>query len=1084
MFTKLLRSFRKSRRNRRSPLASRRLLAERLEDRNLLTTDLVSVAAFASANGWSGSPSISADGRYVAFASGASNLVAGDTNRATDVFVRDLQTETTTRVSVDGDGAQGNETSYAPSISADGRYVAFVSNARNLVAGDTNARGDVFVRDLQTNDTTRISVDSSGKQGNSNSGYPSISADGRYVAFESRADNLVADDTNRVLDVFARNLQTNTTTRVSLASDGTQGNGTSYAPSISADGRYVAFYSYASNLVNDDTNGELDVFVRNLQTGITTRVSLDDNGNEGNFPSREPSISADGRYVAFFSAAALVADDTNGIWDVFVRDLHSNTTTRVSLNSRGKEGQWYSEAPSISADGRYVAFHSYSKLSADDNNSVVDLFLRDLLTGTTTRLSWGDDENYVRTSTISADGRYVAFSLGDSDITFPEDKTDVYRVQRSVTVTAVTAASNPSRYGQSLPFTVSVSSDGLPVTEGTVTIQENGVALGQPVPLDFSGQASFSVSALSATASPHAVTAQYNGTAQFIPSSGTAEQVVGRAPLTVVADDRISVFDGQLFTGFTARYSGFVNGEDAITAGISGSPSFGGPAATAVEPGTYTIIPTVGTLAAGNYEFTTFVNGTLTILPVDFGDAPDSYRTLLASNGARHVLSNGLHLGVGVDADAEGQPGVEASDDAGDDGVTFTSVLRPGQTATVLVSASQAGGKLQAFLDFNADGDFSDPGEKIFDSVPLTAGDNELRFAVPADAVSATTYARFRISSVGGLSSFGPADDGEVEDYRVAIGLTAASAIRTDGRYQLDANNVTPGGVVVFCYGTQLGPNPSPSFGVTLGLTDPVYVAQGVADPTGHARALLEIPPALADQPVYSQVFEQGPNPRASVVRPLNAAALAAMPSGDAAETSGEFVPQLGPIVASDPRLDANRDGRVTPLDVLSLINYLNQRTVVHGGLDIAVFPPPSFDVNEDGDVTPLDVLSVINELNGLPSAAAEGEARGVESVSGSDVVPDGWFVGRMRLPIPSADGNLAAGRTLLPVARNEPGRCARPTDESSTAKPVGTGQATQRAALASESRRWNVDVASHTAIFSELDLPGSPLDAILSAIA
>jgi hypothetical protein len=550
--------------------------------------------------------------------------------------------------------------------------------------------------------------------------------------------------------------------------------------------------------------------------------------------------------------------------------------------------------------------------------------------------------------------------------------------------------------------------------------------LGEPVPLDANGRAGLSISTLSASVNPHTITTVYNGTAQFISSSGSTSHIVTAAPLTVIADDSLKVYDGQPLIGFTAHYTGFVNGEDAITAGMSGEPSFRGSAITAVEPGTYTTMPTTGTLAAANYEFTDFVSGTLTIIAADFGDAPDSYGTLLASDGPRHGLGSGLSLGASVEMDANGQPGAEASNDTGDDGVTFASVLQQGQTATVRVNASEAGARLDAFLDFNADGDFSDPGEKIFDRVPLMAGDNELRFVIPADAESATTYARFRISSAGGLSFDGLADDGEVEDYRVAVGLTVGSTRRDDGRYQLDAYNVTPGGVAVFAYGTQLGPNSLPAHGVTLGLLDPVYVAQGVADPTGHARALLTLPPALAAQTVYLQAFEQGPNPQAGGVEPLTAAALLAMPSGGA----GEAPPSAIARAAGHDALDVNRDGHITPLDVLAVINFVNRQASASLARTAPVFPPPSYDTNGDGAVSPLDALNVINRLNTSGPGLGEGEAD--EEPLPSSVLSDRSLVGRTSSP-----------STPLPA----------------------TG------------------AASLAAIFSEPDLPGSRLDTILPAI-
>ncbi len=222
------------------------------------TTTRVSVdSAGGQANDFSGAApsisvdtSISADGRFVVFQSDATNLVAGDTNGASDVFVHDRQTGTTTRVSVDSAGHEATglyPASGDPAISADGRFVAFDSNATNLVAGDTNSAYDIFVHDRQTGTTTRVSVDSAGNQAN---GYdPSLSADGRFVAFTSGASNLVAGDTNGASDVFVHDRQTGTTTRVSVDSAGWQAYSFSHLPSISADGRFVAFASNATNLV-------------------------------------------------------------------------------------------------------------------------------------------------------------------------------------------------------------------------------------------------------------------------------------------------------------------------------------------------------------------------------------------------------------------------------------------------------------------------------------------------------------------------------------------------------------------------------------------------------------------------------------------------------------------------------------------------------------------------------------------------------------------------------------------------------------------------------------------------------------------
>jgi hypothetical protein len=369
-------------------------------------------------NGGSYAPSTSVDGRYVAFNSLASNLVTGDTNGFYDVFVHDRVLGTTERVSVSTAGAQGDgdsSFSFTPSISSDGRYVAFSSVATTLVTGDTNGFADVFVRDRQNGTTVRVSLSTGGAQGNGDSMAPSISGDGRYVAFESLASNLVTGDTNGTWDVFVHDLQTGTTERVSLGSNGAQAAGGSYWPAISSDGRYVAFQSYAANLVSGDTNGFADVFVRDRTNGTTERANVSTGGAQANNTTFAPSISADGRYVGIFSLASnLVANDTNGSYDVFLRDRTNGTTERVSLSDSGAEGNADSSLSSISADGRYVVFESNaSNLVAGDTNTTLDVFLRDRVAATTQRVSVDSTGAEAMGSStkpwISADGRFVAF---------------------------------------------------------------------------------------------------------------------------------------------------------------------------------------------------------------------------------------------------------------------------------------------------------------------------------------------------------------------------------------------------------------------------------------------------------------------------------------------------------------------------------------------------------------------------------------------------------------------------------------------------------------------------------------------------
>ena len=265
--------------------------------------------------------------------------------------------------------------------------------ATNLVPGDTNGLSDVFVRDLRTHRTIRVSVTSRGRQalckaGGCESTEPALNANGRYVAFESSATNLVAGDTNRLADVFVHDLRSGRTERVSVSSAGRQAGGDrtnngSNAPAISADGRYVAFHSYASNLVRGDTNRVPDIFIRDRKGRKTARVSVSGGGRQADQESLGSSaISADGRYVAFTSLATnLVAGDVNGITDVFVRDLRSGTTKLVSLGAAGNQGDDASAAGGVvfSADDRYLAFSSWAgNLVPGDTNDKPDAFVRDL----------------------------------------------------------------------------------------------------------------------------------------------------------------------------------------------------------------------------------------------------------------------------------------------------------------------------------------------------------------------------------------------------------------------------------------------------------------------------------------------------------------------------------------------------------------------------------------------------------------------------------------------------------------------------------------------------------------------------------
>jgi hypothetical protein len=363
-------------------------------------TTLVSVnsAGTAGANNNSLEAAISADGRFVAFTSESTDLIAGlvkGNGLEDDVYVRDLCvsdgnpvpgcTPATELVSVNGNGtATGNADSNGPSISADGRFVAFTSLSSDLVPNDVNGVSDVFVRDRATSSTELLSVSSTGTAGNAASSGASISADGRFVAYQSIANNLVANDTNAAADVFVRDRATSTTELVSVSSTGTAANGASSLASISADGRVVAFASSANNLVANDVNAVFDVFVRDRATSSTELVSVSSTGTAGDGSSGGVggvSISADGRVVAFGSAATnFTTNDTNGFPDVFVRDRSASVTTLVSVNSAGSgTGNTFSNSPAISADGSAVSFAGFaSDLVPNDTNGATDVFWRPL----------------------------------------------------------------------------------------------------------------------------------------------------------------------------------------------------------------------------------------------------------------------------------------------------------------------------------------------------------------------------------------------------------------------------------------------------------------------------------------------------------------------------------------------------------------------------------------------------------------------------------------------------------------------------------------------------------------------------------
>lgn len=385
--------------------------------------DLVSTAADGTqANQGSGGSSLTDDGRFVAFESFATNLVASPSSTGGQVYVKDRVLGAVDRVSVAADGTPGNGNSSSAAISNFGRYVAFTSTATNLVASDMNERADVFVRDRTNGTTTRVSVSSSGTEGNGDSIDPDVSGDGRWVVFSSSASNLVSGDAGGADDVFLFDRNNSTTVRVSIGVGGAQPNGPSYGASVSDDGKFIAFLSDASNLVTGDTNGTTDVFVRDRIAGTTTRLSVATDGTEADGPVQDAVIAGGGGFVAFWTGAAnLVADDTNAAFDVFVRDLTASVTSRVSVATDGSQASGYSVDVAISDDGRYVAFRSdATNLDIGVTGTHWDAFVHDRTESTTALASVGHDG-----SPVDSDIDAVALAGGGSVLSFTSAATNL-----------------------------------------------------------------------------------------------------------------------------------------------------------------------------------------------------------------------------------------------------------------------------------------------------------------------------------------------------------------------------------------------------------------------------------------------------------------------------------------------------------------------------------------------------------------------------------------------------------------------------------------------------------------------------------
>lgn len=359
-------------------------------------------------NDHSYAPSVSEDGRYVAFHSVANNLVNGDKNGRSDVFLLDRQTRAVRRLSIGVDGEQSNNHSYAAAVSGDGQSVVFVSEASNLVTDDDNGASDVFLYSVANDTLKRVSVSSAGDQGNGNSSQATLSADGSRVAFASKASNLVRHDTNIASDVFVHHVASGTTERISLAANGSEANDDSKSPAISFDGDHVIFVSRADNLVIADQNYAEDAFVVEIDSGAIERVSVAADGSEADRSIHTPSISADGSVVAFVTrSSTLVPGVAGGYFQVYRVDRLSGEISHITAGD--DVGRW----PALSGDGQRLVFSS-----ATDTHSLLGwrtaVYSYDHHSGEVTRLGrdvfgGGPPYDEVLHPAVSADGQFVAW---------------------------------------------------------------------------------------------------------------------------------------------------------------------------------------------------------------------------------------------------------------------------------------------------------------------------------------------------------------------------------------------------------------------------------------------------------------------------------------------------------------------------------------------------------------------------------------------------------------------------------------------------------------------------------------------------
>ena len=433
------------------------------------------------------SNSVSADGRYVVFSTSATNLVTGNTHNYPEIYVRDLQSSATTAVSVSSSGVLADSYCYGGSISANGRYVVFWSDADNLYSGTVyNGNAGVYVRDLSSGTTEREDIATDGTPGNGNSSGAAISADGRFVVFVSNSSNLISGVGG--MQAYLRDRKTGKTALVSVAMDGTPASAVTNSVAISADGRFVAFISYATTLVSQNTNGLAEAFVRDMETGITSLVSVSSAGVPANASIFTNSnmvplaLSADGRYVAFSSSATnLVSESLDGsIIHVFLYDRQLQQNILVDVDSVGTPlGGWSSfTTPAISADGRFITFFGF-----------LQVLVRDIVAEQTAVVSLASNGNAGNNTTYSPDlsvgGPKIVFASGATNLVASDTNgvDDAFVAQNpfvgSSPLQTMVLSSSSTSGGNAVTGTVTLSNPA-PTGGATVTVWSNNAAAQPP----------------------------------------------------------------------------------------------------------------------------------------------------------------------------------------------------------------------------------------------------------------------------------------------------------------------------------------------------------------------------------------------------------------------------------------------------------------------------------------------------------------------------------------------------------------------------------------------------------------------------